>query len=87
MTSPADDLDPGQAYSDDTRAAVLAHYAETGSARRTAAHFGIHYQTLYRWAEEARQRSVPMRYRCCGFLLDITAPCPVCGRGAPAVLL
>ncbi|MEO0185286.1 MAG: helix-turn-helix domain-containing protein, partial [candidate division WOR-3 bacterium] len=28
---------------------VLQHYLENGSIRKTANHFGIHYQTLYRW--------------------------------------
>lgn len=64
---------------------VLTHYAKSHSARRTAAEFDVHYQTVYRWAAEERQKAKPLRWRCCNFLQDARFDCAVCGAKAPIV--
>ena len=83
MTTP----EPGTSYPDDVRRTILARYAATGSARKTAKETGVHFQTIYRWAEEARQTATPLRWRCCTWLLPIEQDCPQCGAKAPAMFL
>lgn len=79
MTTPA----PGAAYDDATKAHVLGVYAEQQSARKTAALTGVHYQTVHRWAEDARQQDGARLWRCCHRLNQATDPCGTCHAPPP----
>jgi transposase-like protein len=76
-------ISPGTGYDDDTKARVLAVYAEQQSARKTALLTGVHYQTIHRWAEDARQQHTAQHWRCCNRLNMATDPCGTCHAPPP----